>query len=153
MGHSKLHNKHKVYVCSFLSAKVKSMKDCSKPCIKEDKPDHLILHVRTNDLASENNTERIAKSIADLAKGLVANDRTTSVSSIVPRNDKLNGKAAGVNSYLERMCSNVNVHFINNARVINPKRHLHNSKLHFNLKGSAKLRDLFINSIKKMYTT
>ena len=63
----KLHNKHKVYVHSFSSPKVKSMKDYSKPYIKEDKPDHLILHVGTNDLASENNSERIAKSIADLA--------------------------------------------------------------------------------------
>ena len=56
-GCSNLHNKHKVYVCSFSSAKVKAMKDYSKPCIKEDKPDHLILHVGTNDLASQNNAE------------------------------------------------------------------------------------------------
>ena len=81
------------------------MKDYSKPCIKEDRPHHTILHVGTNDLASENNAERIAKSIENLAKGLVANDRTISVSSIVPRNDTLNGKAAEVTSYLQRMCS------------------------------------------------
>ena len=111
------------------------MKDYSRPCTKEDKPDHLILHVWTNDLASENNAERIAKSIVDLAKGLVSDDRTISVSSIVPKNDKLNGKAAEVNSYLEKMCSNVNMHFIDNARVINPKRHLNNSKLHLTLLG------------------
>ena len=71
----------------FLSAKLRSMKDYSKPCIKEDKPDHLILHVGTNYLTSENNAERTAKSIVDLVKGLVANDRTNGVSSIVPRND------------------------------------------------------------------
>ena len=53
---------------------------------------------RTNDLASENNAERIAKFIVDLAKGLVVDDRTISVSSIVPRNDKLNGKVTEVNS-------------------------------------------------------
>ena len=93
--------------------------------------------------------ERIAKSIVDLAKDLVADDRTISVSSIVPRKDKLNGKAAEVNSYLQRMCSNVNILFIDNARVINPKRHLNNSKLHLNLEGSEKLSDVFINSIKK----
>ena len=104
---NKLHNKHKVYVCSFSSAKVKFKKDYSKPCIKEDKPDYLILHVGTNDLSSENTAERIEKSTADLAKGMVADDRTISVSSIVPRNDKLNSKAAEVNSYLERMYSNV----------------------------------------------
>ena len=81
------------------------MKDYSKPCIKEDRPHHIILHVQTNDLAPENNAERIVKFIVDLAKGLVANDRTISVSSIVPRNDTLNGKAAEVTSYLQRMCS------------------------------------------------
>ena len=103
-------------------------------------------------LASENNAERIAKSIVDLAKGLVADNRTISVSSIVPRNVKLNRKVADVNSYLERMCSYLNIHFIDNARFINRKRDLNNSKLHLNLKGSAKLRDLFINPMKKMYS-
>ena len=110
------------------------------------------LHVGTNDLVSENKADRIAKSIVDLAKGLVADNRTISVSSIVPRNDTLNSKAAEVHSYLERMCSNVNMHFVDNARFINPKRHLSNSKLHLNLKGSAKLRDLFTNSIKKKHS-
>ena len=56
------------------------MKDYSNPCIKEDKPDHVILHVGTNDLASENNAERIAKTIVDLAKTLAADDCTISVS-------------------------------------------------------------------------
>ena len=115
---SKLQNKHKAYVRSFLSAKVKSMKYYSKPCFKEDKPDHLI-PCRTNDLSSENNAERIAKSIVGLAEGLVADNCTISVSSIVPRNDKLNRKVADVNSYLERMCSYLNIHFIDNTRFIN----------------------------------
>ena len=145
---SKLDNKHKAYVPSFSSAIVKSMKDYPKPCIKEDKLDHLILHVGTNDLASENNVEKNPKSIVNLAKGLVADDRTISVFNIVPKNDKLNSKAAEVNSYLESMCSNVNMYFIDNTRVINPKKHLNNSKLHLNLKGSPKLRDLLLNSVK-----
>ena len=102
------------------------MKDYSKPCVKENQPDHLMFHVGTNDLAIKNNAEKIVKSVVDLVKGLVADDPTISASSIVLRNDKLNGKAAEVNSYLERMCSNVNMHFIDNARVVNPKNHLNN---------------------------
>ena len=35
---------------------------------------------------------------------------------------------------------------------IDLKKNLNNSKFHLNLKGSAKLRDLFINSVKKMYS-
>ena len=85
------------------------MKDYSKPCIKEDRPHHIILHVQTNGLAPENNAERTVKFIVDLAKGLVANDRTISVSSIVPRNDTLNGKTAEVTSYLQRMCSQTRI--------------------------------------------
>ena len=123
------------------------MKDYSKPCIKENRPDHLILHVGTNDLASENKAERIAKSIADLAKGSIADDRT--VCSKVPRNEKLNGKVVETNSWLETMYSNLNMHFIDNEKVINPKKRLNNSKLQINLNGSAKLRDLFINSNQK----
>ena len=83
---------------------------------------------------------------------MVAHDRAISVSSTVSRNDKLNSKTAEANFYLERMRSNVNMHFIDNASVTNPNKHLNNSKLHLNLKNSAKLRDLFINSIKKMYS-
>ena len=86
-----------------------------------------------------------------LAKGLVVVDRTISVSSIVPKNDKLNGNSAEVNSYSERVCSNEDMHFIDNAGVINSKKHLNNSKLQLHLKGSARLRDLFMNSIKKVY--
>ena len=41
------------------------MADYSKSRIKEDKLDHLILHVGTNNLESENTSERIAKSIVD----------------------------------------------------------------------------------------
>ena len=76
-----------------------------KPCIKEDKRDHLLPHVETNGLASQNNAEKILKSIVDLAKCLVTDDRTI--------------KAAEENSYVERMCSNVNMHFIDITRVIN----------------------------------
>ena len=65
---SKLDNKHTVYVGSFSSAKVKSMKDYSKPCIKEYKPDHLILFIGTNDQASKNIAERTAKSIVNFEK-------------------------------------------------------------------------------------
>ena len=45
------------------------------------------------------------------------------------------------------------MHYIDNGKVINPKRHLNHSKLPLNLKGSTKLGDLYINSIKKMYST
>ena len=60
------------------------MKDNVKPCIREKNPDHTIMHVGTNDL----NSEKVAKSIVDLAKRMVSQKRKVTVSGIKPRNDE-----------------------------------------------------------------
>ena len=49
----KVERKHKVYVRSFPSAKVKRMNDYVKPCIRENNPDHVIIHLGTNELNSK----------------------------------------------------------------------------------------------------
>ena len=49
----KIDKNHKIYVRSFPGAKVKCMKDYVKPCIRESDPDHVILHVGTNEPNSE----------------------------------------------------------------------------------------------------
>ena len=54
---SKMDHKHSVYVRSFSGEKVRSMKDYVKPCVRDENPDHIIMHVRTNDLNFENNPE------------------------------------------------------------------------------------------------
>ena len=46
------------------------------------------MHVGTNDFNSENNPERVVKSIVDLAKGVVSEKREVPVSGIILRNDK-----------------------------------------------------------------
>ena len=50
------------------------MKDYSKPCIKEEKLDHLMLHVGTNDLASEHKAERISWTVKQQSKFLFKKD-------------------------------------------------------------------------------
>ena len=65
---------------------MKCTKDYAKPCPQENKPDHVMLHVGTNDLASENNANRIGKSIVDLTKSSVNDYYSISISSIIPRN-------------------------------------------------------------------
>ena len=50
---NKLDQNNNVYVWNFLAAKVKRMKDYTKPYILEENPDHIILHVGTNQLDSE----------------------------------------------------------------------------------------------------
>ena len=44
------------------------MKDYTKHCTREEKSYHIILHIGTNNLISDNSPERVGKSIVDLAR-------------------------------------------------------------------------------------
>ena len=148
---AKLKQCHSIYVRPFTGAKVRSMKDYAKPCICEDNPHHIILHVGTNELSSENDAERVGKSIIDLAKSLSSKNRKVTISGIIPRNDQWNNKAEQVNSHLKEMCSSVNMDYIDHFKNFNPRRHLNNSKLHLNEKGSWKLNNIFISYLSDLF--
>ena len=62
--------------------------------VYQRKPDHIILYVGANNLSSEENAEKIAKSIIDLAKNSIKEHCTVSISSTVPRNDEWNNNPA-----------------------------------------------------------
>ena len=147
---SKIDHKHNIYVRSFSGAKVRSMKDYAKPCVKDENPDHIIMHIGTNDLNSEINPELIAKSIADLANGMVSEKRKVTASGIIPRNDKWNKKVEEVNQHLKNMCKIASVDYHDNSSF-NPKKHLNNSKLDLNEKGSYKLNSIFLNYITTLF--
>ena len=68
--------KHKVYDRSFSSTKVKCMKDYVKPCIRENNPDHVLIHVGTNELDSKRQAVILAKSIKDVAKSIKTKEQT-----------------------------------------------------------------------------
>ena len=58
----------KVHVKNIPGARVKCMQDCIKPSIRENPHQHhLIIHVGTNDISTNQRSEQIAKSIAELA--------------------------------------------------------------------------------------
>ena len=114
-----------------------------KLCLQENKPDHVIAHMGTNDLTSDNNAGSIAKSVLDLVKNHVKDHCSGIISSIIPRNGNLSTKAEEVNVLLGSMYSNADSNLIDNSRSINHKTHLNNSKLHLNLKGSDKLQCIF----------
>ena len=78
--------KHKflVKVRLFGSAKTRCMYDHAKPTIRELNPEHIILHVGTNDLNSERTASQISKSILDLVNSLRNETNTIHVSLIVP---------------------------------------------------------------------
>ena len=79
----KLNSKHKVFVRSFSGAKPTCMRDYIKPCLRETSPEHVVLHVETNDLPS-------VKPIITLAQGVIAEKRSVSISSIIMQNDQCN---------------------------------------------------------------
>ena len=91
-------NSHNVYGSSFSGAKAKRLRDYVKPCIKENNPEYVVLHVGPNELNTELTPERIAKSVIDVAEKIKTNHRTVSISGIVPRNENL--KATETNKEL-----------------------------------------------------
>ena len=82
---SKIDSKHSNYVRSFSSVKARSMKDYVKPYVREQNPDHIIMHVRANGLNSENKPGGAAESIVNLVEGMVSEKRKVVVSGIMPQ--------------------------------------------------------------------
>ena len=145
----KLDYKQNVYVRQFPGAKINCMSDYVKPCTRENNPDHIIFHVGTNDIPSTKTPEFIARSILDLAKNVSSENCSVSVSNIIPRNDQWNNKVREVNGCLARLCTNENISLIDHSRSIDPRKHINNSKLHLNIRGSNKLRDNFVKYVKE----
>ena len=140
-------NKRKIYVRQFSGSKVDFMKDYMKPCIRESNPDHLIFHIGTNDVPSNKKAKSIAESIVSLAKEGKASKLDVSFSSIIPLNENSNNKVMEVNSYLKDLYESNDIPFISNT-MVNPKKHLNNSRLNLNPKGSSKLCDNFLRYLK-----
>ena len=120
----KVRHKFLVKVRPFTGAKVSCMVDHVKPTIRDDKPDHVILHTGTNDLRSEKTANQIARSITEPAMSLRDNDNSVIVSNIIPRNENLNNKATEVNNRLLLMCKERKTPFFAHSKNINSSKHL-----------------------------
>ena len=75
-------------------------------------------------------------------------DRSVTISDIIPQNDQWNNMVREVNDSLAGKCENDDISFIDHSRSIDPRKNLNNSKLHLNIKGSKKLRDNFVRYLK-----
>ena len=69
------------------------------------------------------------------------------ISGITPRGDKLNAKAMEVNTSVQAECERYNLFFIDNTNIVTTK-HLNGSGLHLNYKGTVKLANNFLSSIR-----
>ena len=85
----------------------------------------------------------IVKLYAPCKKSIIWKSESYHLRNNIPRNDQWNNKAKQLNNHLKEMCSSVNMDYIEHFKNSNPKRHLSNSKLHLNEKGSWKLNNIF----------
>ena len=138
-----------VYVKPSHGAKVRCMVDHIKP-VMQDKPDHIIFHVGTNDIPLDKDAGDIAKSIADLAMSAKSSTCDASISNIITRKDKHQHKAQEVNNHLKEMCTNKNINLIDHSKNIQ-HQHLNNSKLHLTKRGTNILSTTFVREISNIF--
>ena len=138
-------HKYLVKVRSFSSAKTRCMHDHVKPTIRDFNPEHIIIHVGTNDLNSEKTASQIASSIIELATSLKNKTNKIYTSLIVPRYDELNNKVNEVNIRLMNMCHARNIGCINHSDTIDPEQHLNESNIHLNKYGNIEFSKNFTN--------
>ena len=111
------------------------MLDYANPTLRDNNPEHIILHVGTNDLTTEKTANQISRSIIELGALLKKDTNTVSTSAIVPRSDELDSKTTEVNNGLVLMCQERNIPFLSYSAIIDPSKCLNESKLHFNRQG------------------
>ena len=146
----KVKSKCKVYAKTFPGATTQCMADYMKPSVRA-KPDHIILHVGTNDLNSNATPNEIASNIVNIATEMKTEKCDVSISAIIIRTDKqdLNEKGLKVNVIVKEMCMEKNIFFIDHYKKIKAS-HLNSSKIHLNKKGDSILSNTFAQHISKI---
>ena len=112
----------KVSVNKFSGATTTCMEDYMKSSLRLT-PNHFVLHIGTNNLASSKSSPEIANSIINLACQLKTDSHDVSVSAIILKTDdkKLNKKGYEVNSDLKELCEEKKVYLIENSKWIRPQ--------------------------------
>ena len=113
----------------------------------ENKPDGLIVHAGTNDIAKGGNLLNNVKKILKQVKKLSPNTKVA-FSSIVTRKDKkdISKTVQDTNSQLKNYCSHKNIDFIQNNNIM--EEHLGIKKLHLNKKGNSLLGNNFLKHLR-----
>ena len=134
----------KICVKDFPGVRVRCMQDCLRPTIREN-PNHIILHIGTNDLTTNIPPEKVAESIINLASPLKSNSCSEAISNITVRNDRYRKKVVQVNRHLKTLCIERNFELI--TQNIITEKHLNGSKLHLNKRGTVILSNTFTEAI------
>ena len=121
------HKKH-VMVKHFSGAKIEDMKHYVKPT-QEKQPAQIVIHVGTNDLPNNKNSDEIVNEIVQFTNSIKTSKNNILVSSIVSRKDRFNNKAKEVNENLKNKCEEHNLQLIQHHNV-NPFRRTNAKGLH-----------------------
>ena len=138
---------NKVVTKQFSGATTDDMKSYIQPTISND-PECIVLHCGTNDLRKNTSAVEIGQKILELAVSCKSDSNNILISGIVPRRDKLNAKAAQVNSFLKNECGKRNICFINNSNI-NPRYHCNQSGIHLNRSGTNRLIENLLFALSK----
>ena len=128
-------NNEKVVVKYFSGSTTEDMMTWIKPRLKRN-PDRFIIHVRTNDLRSDQENIEVANnSKTDTNKVLI--------SSIVRARDNLNGKGRQVNSFLKEFCTENDFVYLNNGNI-KPRQQCNHGGIHLDTLSMICLIFLFL---------
>ena len=100
-----------VHVKHFLGARVKCLQDYVKPSLRENLH-HLIIHVGTNDISTNQRPEQIAKTILGLALSVKSNSCDVTLSYITFWNDGHQQRVLETNRHLKELCKERNIFLI-----------------------------------------
>ena len=78
------------------------MKHQLKDCLEDSSHDNIILHHRSSNLKSDDNSEKIASDIVNLGLSVKNENTMVYISSLVIRNDKLDKKRKKVNDFIKQ---------------------------------------------------
>ena len=140
--------KHKKYVVvkHFSGAKIKDIKHYVKPT-QEEQPAQIIIHVGTNYLSGNKNSDEIGNKIVEFANSIKTIENNVVVSSIASGKDRFNNKAKEINENLKDKCEEHNLQLIQHHNI-NPFRHTNAKVLHLNNYGDKQLTRTFTSLIE-----
>ena len=144
-----LNANYEMFVKTFSGGKTTCMNDYVKSPVGSS-PDHLILHVGTNDLSLDKSSKEIARSRIDLAASIKKHDFSISNIIIWVDDKKLEEKRCEVNDFLGKSCKEKNYYLIDHYTRIK-RNHLNKRKLHLNQKSAKLLSDIFVKAFSKVF--
>ena len=138
--------KFNVKIKPYGGSTTEDMVDHIKPAVRK-RPDHLILHVGTNDITNSIDTLKHLKSICTFIKDHSSQTKI-SLSSVLFRADKkgIDKKVKILNKKLSTFCNENNLKFVDNRVIVNG--HLSKKKLHLNQNGRSVLAKNFNNHLQ-----